>query len=102
MKRVVEMIYDYVRLIPFGSVTTFSEIAKNVGQGTSSSFVVNALKGVQDVVYIPSYRVVTTKGALSKTFVDGGRRGQKRYLKNEGVKVKQNKVNLQKYGFRYW
>ena len=102
MKNIEDLIFDYVRLIPFGLVTTFSEIAKAVGQGVSSGYVVNVLKKIQDVFYIPSYRVVTTRGGLSKTFPDGGKRGQKKYLKNEGIIVKQNKVNLQKYGFRYW
>jgi len=102
MNEVADLIYDYVRLIPFGAVTTFSEIAKNVGQGISSRFVLSTLKNVQDVVYIPGYRVVTAKGLLTKTFSDGGKRGQKKYLKNEGVIVKRNKVDLQKYGFRYW
>lgn len=102
MKNLEELIYDYVRLVPLGMVSTFGEIARIVGNNIQASSVVSALKKVQDVHYIPTHRIVTSEGELSSSFVDGGKRGQKKYLKYEGVSVKSNKVNLQKYGFRFW
>ena len=102
MKNFDELIYDYVRLVPLGMVTTFSEIAKVVDNGVVSNNVVAALKKVQDVAYIPAHRVVKTSGDLSKSFIDGGKRGQKKLLKSEGVVVKGGRVDLRKFGFRYW
>lgn len=102
MKNIEDLIYDYVRLVPLGMVSTFSEIARAVGNNVQASGVVSALKKVQDITYIPTYRIVTSSGGLSSSFVDGGKRGQKKLLKFEGVPVKNNKVNLLKYGFRFW
>ena len=102
MKNFDELIYDYVRLVPLGMVTTFSEIAKAVQNGIVSNNVVSALKKVQDVTYIPTHRVVKTSGELSSSFVVGGKRGQKKLLKSEGVVVKYGRVDLQKFGFRFW
>ena len=68
----------------------------------SNDNIMNGLKKVQDITYIPTYRIVTSNGGLSSSFVDGGIRGQKRLLKFEGVKIKNNKVNLSKFGFRFW
>ena len=97
-----ELIYDYVRLVPLGSVTTFGEIVRVVGNSVQTANVVSALRKVQDITYIPAHRVVTSTGQMSKSFTDGGKRGQKKYLKQEGVIVKNNKVNLNKYCFRFW
>ena len=102
MKNIEDLIYDYVRLVPLGNVTTFGELARAVGNNVLVTNVVNALKKVQDVGYIPSHRIVTGSGYVSASFVDGGKRGQKKYLKYEGVPVKNNRVNLSKYGFYFW
>ena len=97
-----ELIYDYVRLIPLGNVTTFGEIVRVVGNNVQLANVISALRKVQDVGYIPTHRVVTSTGQMSKSFVDGGKRGQKKLLKQEGIILKNNKVNLNKYCFRFW
>lgn len=102
MKNLEDLIYSYVRLVPLGNVTTFGEIVRIVGNNIQTTNVVSALKRVQDVSYIPTHRIVTSKGYMSESFVDGGKRGQKKLLKMEGVEVKNNRVNLHKYCFRYW
>lgn len=102
MKNLDELIYDYVRLVPLGRVTTFSEIAKAVQNGLVSNNIVSVLKKVQDITYIPTHRVVKSTGELCSSFVDGGKRGQKKLLKREGVIIKHGRVNLQQFGFRYW
>ena len=85
-----DLIYNYVRLIPLGMVTTFHEVAKAVGNGVQVSNVVNALKKIQDVDYIPAHRVVTSDGCFSSSFVDGGKRGQKKRLISEGIIIRKN------------
>ena len=75
MNKFEDLIYSYVRLVPLGNVTTFGELVRVVGNNVQTPNVVNALKRVQDVGYIPTHRIVTSKGYMSESFVDGGKRG---------------------------
>jgi len=102
MSEIDELIYSYIRLIPLGKVTTFGEIVNVVGNNIQTNNIISALRKVQDIGYIPTHRVVTNDGCLTKTFIDGGRWGQKKYLKNEGVDVKKYKVDLSKFCFYFW
>ena len=102
MREFEDLIYEHVRLVPLGMVSTFGELARAVGNNVQVSYIVNILKKVQDITYIPTHRIVTGNGELSSSFVDGGKRGQKKLLRFEGVIVKKNKVDLSKYGFYFW
>ena len=102
MNNIEDLIFGYVRLIPLGRVTTQTEIARALGDTSLSRVVSNSLKKVLDVDYIPSHRVVSNEGRLLDSFVDGGKRGQRRRLINEGLLIKGNKVSLDKYGFYFW
>lgn len=60
-----ERIYDIVRLIPVGRVTTYGAIARVIGIGRSSRMVGYALNSVADDMSIPCHRVVNRNGELS-------------------------------------
>ena len=62
----------------------FTDVAKYTDANTGEQGdVISALRKVQDVGYIPTHRVVTSTGQMSKSFVDGGKRGQKKLLKQK-------------------
>jgi methylated-DNA-protein-cysteine methyltransferase related protein len=60
-----ERIYDIVRAVPVGRVTTYGAIARVIGIGRSSRMVGYALNAVADDMSIPCHRVVNRNGELS-------------------------------------
>lgn len=58
-------VYDIVRSIPHGKVTTYGHIAEFLGSKGSSRLVGWALNAVMDRIDIPCHRVVNRLGELS-------------------------------------
>lgn len=96
MEEFEELVCDYLKLIPFGRVTTIGEVARISGRPNSTKKVSQIIK--ENESSFAWYRVVKTDGS----FWDGKRRKQKENLLNEGVICEGNKVDLQTYGFYFW
>lgn len=60
-----EAVYTIVRLIPKGKVSTYGDIARFLGIGSSARMVGWALNSVVDRNDIPCHRVVNRNGELS-------------------------------------
>lgn len=88
--------YKLVSNIPKGRVTTYSIIAKQIGMKNPRQ-VGNILHNNPDPKNIPCHRVVNIRGGVSDNFAFGGAFGQTDKLENEGIKVKEGKVNLNKF-----
>lgn len=73
-------IYEAVRKIPKGHVATYGRIAELAGDKRMARAVVNA------------------KGELSGEFAFGGAGAQEKLLKEDGIEVKDGRVDLKKYG----
>lgn len=58
-------VYEIVRSIPLGKVTTYGHIAEFLGSKSSSRLVGWALNAVMDRIDIPCHRVVNRLGELS-------------------------------------
>lgn len=83
-------IYDVVRLIPNGRVTSYGAIAKYLGGGGARmvGWAMNASHGEFDV---PAHRVVNRNGVLTGKHHFGGNRMQE-LLESEGIKVEKDQV----------
>jgi len=83
-------IYDVVRLIPNGRVTSYGAIAKYLGGGGARmvGWAMNASHGELDV---PAHRVVNRNGVLTGKHHFGGNRMQE-LLESEGIKVEKDQV----------
>lgn len=92
-----DKIYKAIQLIPYGKVATYGQIATICGNPYYARAVGNALHKNPDPINIPCYRVVNSKGELTKNFAFGGINSQAEQLKNEGIEVIDYKVNLSKY-----
>lgn len=90
-------IYNYLTLIPKGKVVTYKQIGEYLGNSKLARYVGNVLHENLDPVKYPCYKVVNSKGELSKAFAYGGLQGQKERLLNDGVEVISNTVDLNKY-----
>ena len=91
-------IYEAVKRIPEGKVATYGKVAEMAGNKKMSRVVGNALHKNPDPDNIPCFRVVNSKGELAPEFAFGGMGEQRKLLEAEGIEVKDNKVDLSKYG----
>ena len=80
-----ERVYAAVRLIPRGSVATYGQIARAIGNPRLARVVGYALHVNPEPGVIPCHRVVRRDGAVSPAFAFGGSNRQVELLKNEGV-----------------
>ena len=94
-------IYEAVKRIPKGCVATYGQVATMAGNERMSRAVGNALHRNPTPGIVPCHRVVDAKGRLAGGFAFGGMEAQAALLADEGVEVKDGKVDLGKYGMRF-
>lgn len=92
-----EEVYKFLKIIPKGKVVTYGQIAEYLGNKKLCRVVGNILHNNPDPIGQPCYKVVNSKGELSRNFGDGGIEIQKKRLQNDGIEVINYKVNLKKY-----
>jgi len=86
----VQNVYEIVRLVPSGRVTTYGAIAKALEQARQARLVGWAMNRCPDDV--PAHRVVNRNGVLTgREFFGGDRMAM--LLREEGVAVTDNKVD---------
>ncbi|MBL7923929.1 MAG: MGMT family protein [Bacteroidia bacterium] len=88
-----ENVWDVVRLVPKGRVTSYGAIARYLGAAGSSRMVgwaMNAAHGVRPAV--PAQRVVNRNGLLTGKHHFGSPEMMQVLLEKEGVEVKEDKV----------
>lgn len=87
-----ENVYEVVRLIPEGRVTSYGAIASYLGSKGSARMVGWALIASQPFTKVPAHRVVNRVGMLTgKQHFEAGNAMQER-LEKEGVKVENDQV----------
>ena len=94
-----EQCYSILRKVPLGKVTTYGEIARAVGNPRAVRAVGNAMNKNPHAPRVPCHRVVGSDGSMTG-FASGI--GKKiKMLKDEGVVVEKEKIDLGKYFFRF-
>lgn len=83
-------IYEVVRLIPSGRVTSYGAIAKYLG-GNGARMVGWAMNASHGVLDVPAHRVVNRNGLLTGKHHFGGNLMQE-LLESEGIKVEKGQV----------
>ena len=78
-------IWKHLMKIPFGSVKTYSQVAKAIGKPLAVRAVANAIGKNPFTIKIPCHRVIRTDGSLGGYSGKGGIRTKKLLLKREGV-----------------
>ena len=95
-----QRVYDIVKQIPKGKVTTYGAVARAMGAPRCSRQVGWALHSNPAFGEIPCRRFLFKDGSLTDGFAFGGREAQKQLLQNDGVEVSENgKVDLNIYGW---
>ncbi len=77
-------VYDLVRQIPLGQVSTYGQLARMLGNPRLARAVGYALNGCQ-LPDVPCHRVVNRFGGLSDAFTPLGRDSHRLLLEMEGV-----------------
>lgn len=91
------LVYEATKLIPFGRVATYRDIARKIGRPRSSRAVGNALHVNPTMFIIPCHRVVNSRGGLAVNFGYNGLAGHQELLTQEGVVVVNHHVDLTVY-----
>jgi methylated-DNA-protein-cysteine methyltransferase-like protein len=84
-----ENVYDVVRLIPFGRVSTYGAIANYLGAKKSARLVGYAMNNSHQILpVVPAHRVVNRFGLLTGKHFFGTENEMQRRLELEGIEVK--------------
>lgn len=88
-----EKVFEVVKLIPRGRVTSYGAIAKYLGSGGSSRMVGWAMNASHNILdEVPAHRVVNRNGMLTGKHHFGSSDMMQQLLENEGVKVENDQV----------
>lgn len=85
-------VYEVVKLIPRGRVTSYGAIAKYLGSAKSSRMVGYAMNAAHTLPDVPAHRVVNRKGLLTGKHHFSTPTWMQEQLEKEGVKVIQDQV----------
>lgn len=86
-------VYEVVRLIPYGRVTTYGAIARYLGTGRSSRMVGWAMNNSHGVIpLVPAHRVVNRIGMLTGKAHFGDGDTMRKLLEAEGVEIAEDCV----------
>jgi methylated-DNA-protein-cysteine methyltransferase-like protein len=87
-----QQVYDIVRLIPHGKVTSYGAIAKTLGTPKSSRMVGWAMNAAHNDPRIPAHRVVNRNGLLTGKMHFSSPTAMEEALKAEGINVINDQV----------
>tara|TARA_B100000900_G_C20428753_1_gene654069 strand:- start:283 stop:627 length:345 start_codon:yes stop_codon:yes gene_type:complete len=93
-----EKVYEVVKKIPEGKVTSYGAIASFLGSPRSARMVGWVLNK-SNTMTIPVHRVVNKQGLLTGNFHFVGRSLMQQLLENEGVEVENNQIKQFKKHF---
>ena len=96
-----DQVFELVRLIPKGRVTSYGAIAKSLGAGGSARMVGYAMSNAHLAhPAIPAHRVVNSSGLLTGKFHFSEPNLMQEMLEKEGVVVKNDKI--QNFKQHFW
>ena len=87
-----DKVYEQVKRIPYGKISTYGAIARKIGSPQSARMVGYALNASHNRGDVPAHRVVNRIGLLTgKQHFDGSNLMQQ-LLESEGIAVKNNQI----------
>ena len=82
-----DKVYQVVRQIPYGKVTSYGAIASYLGTAGSARMVGWALNANRSGTEVPAHRVVNRNGLLTGKHHFGGINLMQQLLENEGIEI---------------
>ncbi len=87
-----ERVYEVVKLIPVGKVTSYGAIARYLGAARSARMVGWAMNKAHDLEEVPAQRVVNRLGLLTGKHHFGGTNAMQQLLEAEGIVINGNQI----------
>jgi len=87
-----ERVYEVVKLIPSGRVSSYGAIARYLGAAKSARMVGWAMNNAHDLEEVPAQRVVNRLGLLTGKHHFGGTNAMQQLLESEGVVIRDNQI----------
>lgn len=93
-----QLCYEILKKVPKGKVTTYKSIADALGTKAYRA-VGNAMNKNPHAPEVPCHRVVKSNGELGG-FAQGIKQ-KLALLKSEGIKIKNSRIDLEKYEYKF-
>lgn len=99
-KNYFDLVFQVVKLIPEGKVTSYGAIANYLGLKSGARMVGYAMNASHSQANIPAHRVVNRNGLLTGKHHFGNADEMERLLKLEGINVTDDKI--QNFENHFW
>ena len=93
-------LYLTLAKVPEGCVVSYGELAHLAGLGRAARFVGRTLSQLPDGSKLPWHRVVAAGGRISLPVGSASGDEQRARLRSEGVSILNNRVDIQRHGWR--
>jgi len=87
-----DKVYEIVKRIPRGRVSSYGAIARYLGSGGSARMVGWAMNNASKIEDVPAHRVVNRNGLLSGKHHFPGTSAMQQMLEEEGVEIREDQV----------
>jgi methylated-DNA-protein-cysteine methyltransferase related protein len=88
-----DSVYEVVRQVPYGRVTSYGAIAEFLGTRGSARMVGWAMNAAHtEALQVPAHRVVNRAGVLTGKHHFGGTRVMQQLLESEGIRIEEDRV----------
>lgn len=93
-------LYLTLHQVPEGKVVSYGQLAELAGLGRAARFVGRALSQLPDGSSLPWHRVIGAGGRISLAPGTVSGEEQRARLRAEGVTIRNNRVDMQRHGWR--
>jgi methylated-DNA-protein-cysteine methyltransferase related protein len=87
-----EDVYDVVRQVPYGRVTSYGTIGQFLGSKSSARMVGWAMNAAHALPDVPAHRVVNRDGVLTGKHFFATATAMQELLENEGLTIENDKI----------
>ena len=87
-----DQVYEVVRLIPNGRVTSYGAIANYLGTKSGARMVGWAMNAAHELPDVPAHRVVNRNGLLTGKMHFSDANEMEKLLQNEGVSITKDQI----------
>lgn len=95
-----EALYIALAAVPVGQVVSYGQLAELAGLGRAARWVGRTLSQLPEGSTLPWHRVVAAGGRLSLPLGSASGDEQRARLRDEGVQIMNNRVDIARHGWR--
>ena len=93
-------LYSTLMLVPYSKVVTYGQLAELAGLGRAARWVGRTLSQLPEGTRLPWHRVLASGGRISLPLGTVSGDEQRARLRSEGLSIVNNRVDMQRHGWR--